>query len=217
MGMGCGAAIPNLQCAAAVSRSEGMPVLSVAVEICSATLFLGPEPELVVSNSIFGDGASAAVVAGNCQKTDGGLVKIIDFESGIFPKFREELCYRTEQGKLRNFLTKRVPIIGAKTVGEVTNCLLDRHKISIKDIDFWAVHPGGTAVLEQVEEKLGITKQHLRFSYDIFKNYGNMSSPSVMFVLKTIIEKARPRPGQNALLLSFGAGFSSHAALVEFV
>ncbi len=218
MGMGCGGAIPNLEFSAAIGAADGNKmVLSIAVEVCSATLFRSPEPGLVVSNSIFADGASAAIVCRQRQGAGKGLFKFIDFASAIFPEYREELRYKTEQGKLRNVLTRRVPVIGARAAAEVAGRLLNRNNLQIEDINFWAVHPGGTEVLKQIGEKLGISAGALQFSYEIFRDFGNMSSPSVMFVLKAILDKASPKAGQKGLILSFGAGFSAHASLIDFL
>ncbi len=103
MGMGCGAAIPNLEAAAGMlARSGEGPVLSIAVEICSATIFPSHEPELVVSNSIFGDGAAAAVLDLKREDRRDGLAKMADFAADLFPRRREDLRYRTESGRLRN-------------------------------------------------------------------------------------------------------------------
>lgn len=217
MGMGCGGAIPNIECAAGlIARDAGKPVLSIAVEICSATMFMGADPDLVISNSIFGDGA-AAVIVDSANRRDGRtLAKIIDFESGLYPRHREELRYRTQNGRLRNVLSKRVPVIGAKVVREVVGRLLDRHGLRTSQIDCWAVHPGGTLVLDQIGEKLGLSQEQLRYSYEVFQEYGNMSSPSVLFVLKRLLCHGKPSRGQKGVLLSFGAGFSAYAALVEF-
>ena len=217
MGMGCGAAIPNLEAAAGILvRSGEGPVLSLAVEICSATFFPGHEPELVVSNAIFGDGAAAAVLDLSREGHQGGLARMVDFEAGLFPRYREDLRYRTEGGRLRNHLSRRVPVIGARTVMEVASRLLARHGLSPDDIAWWAVHPGGTAVLAQVAKELKLAGDALRFSYSVFENYGNMSSPSVLFVLREILDSGRLQPGQKGMLLAFGAGFSAFAALIEF-
>jgi len=217
MGMGCGAAVPNLEAAAGMlARSGEGPVLSIAVEICTATMFSSHEPELVVSNSIFGDGAAAAVLDLMPDNYPGGLACVVDFASGLFPQYREDLRYRTEGGRLRNYLTKRVPVIGARTVTEVASRLLDRHGLSRSDIAWWAVHPGGTVVLAQVAKELELADDALRYSYHVFENYGNMSSPSVLFVLREILDSGRPRPGQKCMLLAFGAGFSAFAGLLEF-
>ena len=217
MGMGCGAAIPNLEAAASMlARSGEGPVLSVAVEICTATIFPSHEPELVVSNSIFGDGAAAAVLDLVPDNRPGGLAQMVDFATGLFPRYRGDLCYRTEGGRLRNHLSKRVPVIGARTVTEVASRLLARHGLSRDDIAWWAVHPGGTVVLAQVAKELELAGEALRFSYNVFENYGNMSSPSVLFVLREILDSGRPQLGQKGMLLTFGAGFSAFAALMEF-
>jgi alkylresorcinol/alkylpyrone synthase len=220
MGMGCGAAIPNLQSGAgllALGRDNGgcKPVLCVSVEVCSATIFMGPDPGLTVSNCLFGDGAAAAVLD-HGRSGNEGLVQLLDFECGVFPEHREELRYGHEGGRLRNVLSKRVPVIGARAVRQVAERLLARHGLTMSQIDRWIVHPGGTAVLEQVQRELGVSLKSLRISYEVLHEYGNMSSPSVLFVLKRMLDKGRPGRGQKGLMLSFGAGFSAFAVLVEF-
>jgi predicted naringenin-chalcone synthase len=248
MGMGCGGAVPNLETACRMIQSGAkQTVLCLSVEVCSATFFLGPDPDLVVSNSIFADGAAAAVliadlngdtVGGTLKRSPGvesrapvtpspgpsaltlppahSVVRFVDFESVTLPKYREDLRYTTRGGRLRNVLTRNVPVIGARAVAQVTRRLLDRHGLATDDIRWWVVHPGGTQVLHSVGKHLGLPRETLRFSYETFREYGNMSSPSVLFVLDRILREAKPAPGDRGLLLSFGAGFTAFAALVEF-
>jgi predicted naringenin-chalcone synthase len=218
MGMGCGGAIPNFEAAARMIQSGARHrVLCLSVEICSATFFLGPDPDLVVSNSIFADGAAAAVLQPNLNgQTTAGLLRLVDFESVTLPRYREQLRYTTEGGRLRNVLTRNVPVIGAKAVAQAVDRLLERHGLAHRDIQWWIVHPGGTQVLAAVQKHLGLAAEQLRFSYDVFRDYGNMSSPSVLFVLQKVLTEAMPRSGQRGLLLAFGAGFAAYAALVEF-
>jgi predicted naringenin-chalcone synthase len=216
-GMGCGGALPNWQATAGLlALGETRPVLSLAVEICSATLFMGPDPALVVSNSIFGDGAAAAIIQAQEPEEAKPLLRIVDFASGLYPQFRKQLHYRQEGGRLRNVLSAKVPAIGAKTAREVLDHLLARHGLNQQDIQWWAVHAGGTAVLDQVGRDLGLDKADLHYSLEVFHAYGNMSSPSVLFALRRILDQGHPRPGDRGILLSFGAGFSAFAALVEF-
>jgi len=212
MGMGCGGVLPNWDCAIGALRNGG-PALSVAFEICSATLFMGNSPDLVVSNSIFGDGAAAAVL-----DVDGaaGLLRILDFETGVSPRYREDLRYRWDNGRLRNMLSRRVPAIGAREIRKVTLRLLERNGLSAADIRHWAVHPGGTAVLDRVAREFEIEDDLLLASRSVFAEYGNMSSPSILFCLKKILAGASPRRGDLGLVLAFGAGFTSFAALVRF-
>ena len=235
MGMGCGGAIPNLEAACRMIQSGARKtVLCLSVEICSATFFLGPDPDLIVSNSIFADGASAAVLQANlngevqvsslqCQVrvgtsnfglTASGLVRFLDFESVTLPKYREQLRYTTQGGRLRNVLTRNVPVIGAKAVAQVAHRLLDRHGLA----------PGGHRPLDRPPRRhagaqgrrqrhLDLTPETLRFSYEIFRDYGNMSSPSVMFVLRQGPPRGHaPHRARKALLISFGAGFTAFAA-----
>jgi alkylresorcinol/alkylpyrone synthase len=244
MGMGCGGAIPNLEAGCRMIQSGARAtVLCLSVEICSATFFRGPEPDLIVSNSIFADGASAAVLQANLNgdlvrsvpvraylqsgedkitpcgvttnKSPQALVRFLDFESVTLPEHRDKLRYTTQGGRLRNVLTRCVPVIGAKAVAQVTQRLLTRHNLTPKDIRHWVIHPGGTQVLTAVERHLDLSPEKLRPSYEIFRDYGNMSSPSVMFVLDKVLREARPQPGDKALLIAFGAGFTAFAALVE--
>lgn len=219
MGMGCGGAIPNLEAGCRMIQSGARKtVLCLSVEICSATFFLGPDPDLIVSNSIFSDGAAAAILQANLNgDSAGGLVQFVDFESVTLPRYREQLRYTTQGGRLRNVLTRNVPVIGAKAVAQATGRLLERHGLTSADIHWWAVHPGGTQVLMAVQKHLGLTEEALRFSYETFRDYGNMSSPTVMFVLKKILDEASPKKNDRALLLSFGAGFTAFAALVELL
>lgn len=214
MGMGCGAAIPNLECASSLAHQCGGSVLSVAVEICSATIFDDPDPGCIISNCIFADGAAATVVT-PAVNAHPPLAKVLDFETGVFPKYRDYLKFVSDQGKLRNVLSRRVPFIGAKTITHVAERLLERNNLKHEDIHHWAIHPGGTAVLEQVQKSLRLNDDAIRHSLHIFTHYGNMSSPSVLFVLERIFETAHPRSGQFCCMLSFGAGFTAHAALLE--
>ncbi|MFA6930061.1 MAG: 3-oxoacyl-[acyl-carrier-protein] synthase III C-terminal domain-containing protein, partial [Lentisphaeria bacterium] len=172
--------------------------------------------ELVVSNCIFGDGAAATVLDLVPDEKAAGFVSITDFASGLFPQYREELRYKNEGGRLRNHLSKRVPSLGARTAKEVVTRLLEQYGLSRKDIDHWAVHPGGTVVLSQVGKELELDSESLRHSYHIFENYGNMSSPSVLFVLQQLLKSEQPKTGQKGMLVAFGAGFSAFAALLEF-
>jgi len=212
MGMGCGAMIPNMEMAYNYLKvNPECYVLSVAVEICSATFFMGEDEGLVVSNSIFGDGAAAVLLSNNGK----GILNFIDFEALISPEYREELRYRTENHRLRNVLSPQVPAIGAKMCQIVAQRILEKHNLKKEDIRYWGVHPGGTTVLDHVCNKLELAKEQLKHSYYIFKQYGNMSSPSIIFVLNEIIKNEELKKGDRLLLLSFGAGFSAFGVLLE--
>jgi alpha-pyrone synthase len=117
---------------------------------------------------------------------------------------------------LRNVLSRRVPVIGAREIYKVAMRLLKRNGLGTADIHHWAVHPGGTVVLDRIARQFGIEQDVLMPSREMFAEYGNMSSPSVLFCLKEILEKTPPAPSDLGLMLTFGAGFTASAALVEF-
>lgn len=217
MGMGCGAAIPNLECAAGLAaKAEERPVLSIAVEVCSTTPFYGSDRDSIISNCIFGDGASAAIVKVQRSDTAGHVLQLIDFESGVFPEHRDHIRFRTEQGRLRNILGRNIPAFAGRALEKVVGRLLERNGLSPGQIRWWALHPGGTTILKEIGRKLELSREDLRFSNQIFREYGNMSSPTVMFVLRRILEEGKPQSGEKGLIVSFGAGFSAFAALVVF-
>ena len=215
MGMGCGGALPNIEAAAGhLAVHPGHRVLSVSVEVCSATIFMDPDPGLVVSNCLFADGAAAAVL--ELGPPGEGRVCLLGFRSGVYPEHRSRLQYRTENHRLRNVLDVRVPAIAARHVHEVVQALLADHGLSQDDVSHWIVHPGGPSVLDRVHKAFGFSNGVLRPSYAVLEQFGNMSSPSVLFVLKEILESRPVASGQLGIMVSFGAGFSVFAALLRF-
>jgi predicted naringenin-chalcone synthase len=218
VGMGCGASVPALRLAQQIAR--GMPGGAVAVvsaEICSATAYFADDPELIVSNCIFADGAAAAVVAQGEGAPDHGrpLIELIDFESTLCPEHREKLRFRQSGGRLRNCLARSVPGIAAEMAERTLGRLLARRGLDRRDIAFWAVHPGGKKVLECFAERLGLAARELEDSYDVLARCGNMSSPSVLFVLESIIARRDHAAGALGICAAFGAGLSCHLALVR--
>ncbi len=208
VGMGCGGAVPGLECGCGqLVRTRGRPVLCVAVEVCSATHFMDDEAGLTVSNCIFGDGA-AATVLGHASPRG---IAIVDFESGLFPEHRDALRYVYDGGRLRNRLTRSVPVIGASCIERVALRLLKRHGLSPQDISWWAVHAGGTAVLDEVEKRFELNGNELSASRHVFRTCGNMSSPTVLFTLRRIMDRDEARG--RGLIIAFGAGFTAFAAL----
>ena len=211
MGMGCGGAIPNLQATADYVRANaGSVALSVPVEICTATFYRQEDPGQIVSNAIFGDGAGALLLS-----EAEGIFEILDFETLILTDKREKLMFETEAGKLKNVLAPDVPEVGGEACRRVVDNLLDKNNLQPEDVQHWAVHPGGKSVLDEVRASLDLTARKLEHSYSIFENYGNMSSASVVFVLRQIKRQNNLQPGDYVVMVSFGAGFTAFACLLR--
>ncbi len=215
MGMGCGGAIPNLETAYNhLQVHPGHTVLSIAVEVCTATIYFSEDPDILLSNSLFGDGAAAVVLTN--REEGAGLLRLRSFASGLFPEHRRYLRYITQDARLRNVLSPRVPVLGARHAREVIGRLLGQAGLSPAEVAHWIVHPGGASVIDALQEALDLPDGAVEPARRVLHQYGNMSSASVLFVLEEVRRRHAPQAGDLGVLSSFGAGFSAFAALVEF-
>jgi len=213
VGQGCGAALPNLRTADALLASGRCArVLSICVEVCSAAMYLDNDPGVLISACLFGDGAGAAVLSAQAQQ-DKRRVFWKTAASLVNPAERDALRFVQRAGLLRNVLTLAVPKLAATYAQRVLETVLATEGIRQSDIAGWIWHAGGRDVLAALQERIGLTSEDLRRSAATLSEYGNLSSAFVYFVLqKALTEKAR---GGRWWLASFGAGFSSHGALLE--
>jgi predicted naringenin-chalcone synthase len=212
VGQGCGAALPNLRTAAALlSAGHARRVLSICVEVCSAAFYLDNDPGVLVSACLFGDGAGAVVLTNEPN----GRRRIEWKMSGSLqsPADRDLLRFEQKQGMLRNILTPQVPTLAAEQAAKVLGQVLTRANLSQADVKGWVLHPGGRDVLAAVTEKLGLRETDVRWSRAVLEEYGNLSSPSVFFVLQAALGDSIP--DGYWWMASFGAGFSGHGALLE--
>jgi alkylresorcinol/alkylpyrone synthase len=138
------------------------------------------------------------------------------FESLLVPEWRDGLRFRTERGYLRNVLSRDVPVRAGEACRTIADRLLARHSLRRSEIDHWVIHPGGKAVLDAVQQALELPPTALATARSVMRRCGNMSSPSVLFVLDETHRERHPREGERAVLASFGAGFAAHAALLEY-
>lgn len=213
VGQGCAAALPNLRLSSALLASgQCKHVVSVCVEICSAAMYLDNDPGVLISACLFGDGAGAMVLS----RDPGEAQRRIEWrhaESLIDPAYRDSLRFEQRNGLLRNILTREVPRLAAEYADRVLEKALDRADLRRSDVRTWIMHPGGRDVLNALENQLGLSREDLRFSAAILREYGNLSSASVYFVM----EKALQENAESGIwwLSSFGAGFSCHGALLQ--
>jgi predicted naringenin-chalcone synthase len=210
VGSGCGGAIPNLQICADMLRQNGnRAVLSVSVEICSATFQMDDDPGLIVSNAIFGDGAAAAVLWNQPK----GL-RMVASVSTCATEYRSAIRYVHKNGQLHNQLSFSLPHVAGNAVAGIIKKLLEPLNLSVKDVKHWALHPGGEKIINAVRDAIGLAEKQTCASRAILSEYGNMSSPSVWFVLQRILE-GDIAPGDWFVMVAFGAGLSAHAFLLQ--
>jgi predicted naringenin-chalcone synthase len=213
VGQGCGAAVPNWRAAEALlAGGRAGRVLSVCVEVCSAAVYFDDDPGVLISACLFGDGAGAAVLS----QEPAGQSRRVEWKTAVSTlKSAQRHLLRFEQrgGMLRNLLTLEVPALAAQAVEEILDQALPQASVSRGEIRGWMMHAGGRDVLNALRLKLGLTAEDLRWSSEVLRNYGNMSSASVYFTLQRAL--AGGAPGGWWWLCSFGAGFSCHGALLQ--
>ena len=213
VGQGCAAALPNLQLGRSLIGSGAAEhVLSVCVEVSSAAMYLDDDPGVLISACLFGDGAGAAVLSA-APPVDGRRIEWTDSTSLLDPGSRKSLMFEQRDGMLRNILTREVPALAAQHAERVLETVLDRAGLHGDDIAAWIVHAGGRDVLLALERRLELDSRAFRYSAAMLREYGNLSSAFVYFVLAAAL--ADDAPGGWWWLTSFGAGFSCHGALLR--
>ena len=213
VGQGCAAALPNLQLGRALLASGAADkVLSVCVEVSSAAMYLDNDPGVLISACLFGDGAGAAVLS-RAPQAGTRAVEWVDNSSLIDPSQREALRFEQRDGMLRNILTRAVPALAAEHAQRVLATVLGRAGLHQGDVSAWIMHAGGRDVLLALARRFELDANALRYSAAMLREYGNLSSAFVYFVLQAALADAAP--GGWWWLSSFGAGFSCHGALLK--
>ncbi len=216
LGMGCYGAFPALERAREVVLAQPDHIaLVLALELCSLHMqFDGTRIETIVASALFGDGASAVVVgASPRERVTPHLVDALTFCD--YQTFDHMGMQISDHGFTMR-LSAYVPEVLASNVAPVVGRLLTPHHLDVKDVRFWAVHPGSGKILDHVQERLGLEKQQLDFSRRVLCNYGNMSSPTIFFVLDEIARHGHPQPGDYGVMMAFGPGLTLEMALVRW-
>lgn len=213
LGMGCSGAMPALQRGYDfVKANPGKKALVLAAEICSAAYYFDNSMDTIVGNAICADGA-AALVLGNSQNWPGP--ELIDFASEMFPEHQDKVGFESKDGFLKIVLGREIPELAGPAADQVVGRLLESNGLKKDDIAHWVVHSGGKKVVDKIGEGLGIAPEKLASTRKILKTCGNMSSPTVLFVLKEILAQ-KPKPGEFGVMLALGPGLSVEAALLKF-
>ena len=208
VGLGCGAAIPSLRATQAILAAQPDAVVAcVAVEICSAAFYLDDDPGVLVSACLFGDGAAATIWRGQPGPT--GL-RCSAFSTIHQPENRDRIRFEMRQGKLRNLLHASVPTLAAAAVGQLLAG--ERDRPGARPLARIISHTGGRDVLDAIEKICGGCD--LAASREVLREFGNMSSPSVLFALERALRDGAPDETGDWWLTSFGAGFSAHGCRI---
>lgn len=207
--MGCYAAINALKLARHIVRSEPhAKVLVVSIELCTLHLQETYDLELMMPFLLFADGCAAAIVSAEPK----GFC-IDGFHAAVFPEAASQMAWNIRDLGFDMVLSSRIPSSVASVLGRAADKILAGAAPS--EIALWAVHPGGRAILDSVEAAFRLPLHALNASRKVLRDFGNMSSATVLFVLKALLEQCSP--GEKGCAMSFGPGLTAETMLFKAV
>lgn len=214
LGMGCAGAMPGLQRAYDfVKAYPDKRALLLTVEVCSACYYIDDSLETVVGNAICADGAAAVVVG---MSENGSVPKIAGFTSYLEPSLIASVGFEQRNGKLRIILSKDIRTIAGTLAKKVITELLEQTHVTKAQIRHWILHSGGRKVIDNLRAELVLSEEETRHSECVLRQFGNMSSPTVLFVLQETLRHSRPEKGDLGIMLAMGPGLALEAALLTW-
>jgi alkylresorcinol/alkylpyrone synthase len=213
VGMGCQAFMPSLhQATNTVLAWPESKVLVLTLELCSLHIQHERSIKNILGSALFADGASAAVVANNGSSG----MRLLDSLTYSDYQTQEEMSFHPGNTGYRIYLSGRIPDLLRKQVPSLMERLLSRNSLQLTDIQHWVVHPGGMRIVDFIEQALELDNDELQYSRSILREYGNMSSATLLFVLERIILQAKPSAGDYGVLLGFGPGLTIEMGLIQW-
>jgi predicted naringenin-chalcone synthase len=211
--MGCHGAINGLRVAKAFAESNREAcILLCAVELCSLHHQYGWDAEQIVANALFADGAAAAVIQAKDPSQLRAPAQLADFSSAVLPDCGDLMQWRIEDHGFQMTLSPQVPEIIQRTLRDWLTVWLAEHDLEIDQVGSWAIHPGGPRILAACAQALQSKVNCLSDSLEVLNEFGNMSSPTVLFILDRLRRRNAPKP---YVALAFGPGIGVEAALLK--
>lgn len=208
--MGCHGALNGLRVASAlVHANPDARVLLCAVELCSLHFSYGGDPEKAVANALFADGA-AALVAGSTAQAPLSAWRSAAAGSCLFPDSEDAMTWRIGDHGFEMTLSPSLPGLITNHLPSWLAAWLNQHGMTVPQIRSWAIHPGGPRILTAVTSCLDLPPDATTISREVLAECGNMSSPTILFILERLCHRRVPRP---CVALAFGPGLSVEAAL----
>jgi predicted naringenin-chalcone synthase len=209
--MGCHGALNGLRVARAYAEADPTAcVLLCAVELCVLHYHYDWDPQRMIANALFADGA-AAVVGVPAAEAPGGAWRVAANGACLFPDCEDAMTWTVGDYNFEMTLSKRVPGLIAAGLRPWLEEWLAGCGVALHEVASWAIHPGGPRILVAVEEALGLGAARSAASREVFAECGNMSSPTVLFILERLQARGAPRP---CVALGFGPGLAAEATLL---
>lgn len=211
--MGCYAAFPALKMARSFCLSEpDAVVMVVAAELCSLHFQFKSDIDNLISGSVFADGAAGMLIS--AKQPESGSFLIEQLASSLAPEGEKDMAWTIGDSGFNMILSTYVPDIIKKNMAPVIQPIYDRYNLTKDDIAFWALHPGGRSILDKIQDSLKLSPGQLAASREVLAEFGNMSSATVLFVLKKILD-GKSSHSQNVLTMAFGPGLTIESGLLK--
>jgi alkylresorcinol/alkylpyrone synthase len=189
--------------------------LLVSVELCGQTFNASDQSKLgVVAVSLFGDGTAAALLAGDEVAAEGP--RCVGSQSVFFPNSLDIMGWDFTNEGMRLVLSRRLPALVKRKMPGVIGAFLSTHGLSQDDVKYWIFHPGSGKVLDAYETSIPLLSEKLIWSRDFLRQYANLSSASVLFILSQVIQRGDPQRGDYGLVVAVGPGFSAELVLLQW-
>lgn len=213
--MGCYAAVNALRLAdSIVLANPAARVLLVSVELCTLHFQKSHSEDHLISNALFSDGAAAALIMAQPFATP--CLALQAFHCGLQPEGTHDMAWHIGNTGFEMTLSGYVPALIERGIGQLIAELLHTMPVQLSAIKHFAIHPGGRKILEAIEKSLQLTHDDNRHAYNILRNYGNMSSATILFVLSELLASATPIDSQATVLsCAFGPGLTVEAMLLS--
>ncbi len=211
--MGCYAAFNALRAADAICGSDPEAVaLVVCVELCSIHFQRTFSMNNVVANCLFSDGAAAALLTSEPEGSTRGRLQLVDSHTRIEEDSEAQMTWTVTDTGFQMALAADVPDTLQRAIEPFVETLVERNGVARAGIDFWAVHPGGRRIVEAVRERLDLPEAAVSSSFEVLSECGNMSSPTILFVLDRCLDRTVPA-GSLGVALAFGPGLTLESML----
>lgn len=213
--MGCYAAFNALKIADAFCKSDThAKVLIVCTELCSLHFQRQGTEDNLLANALFADGSAAVFVESESESSL--KLKLESFHNDLSPEGEQDMAWTVGDLGFEMKLSAYVPEIIRSGIAALTDSLLGKISKKLSDIHHFAIHPGGKKILEVIERELGISREQNQSAYHVLQQYGNMSSPTVLFVLKEVVTSLSGKnEGENILSFAFGPGLTLESMVLQ--
>ena len=213
--LGCSGGVAAVGLARELGRTDGSGrcILIVSTELASLCIQT-EEPAVsdVIGGILFGDASAAVVIAGDDAERG---PRLVGSATVLWPETSRDLGMRLTSTGFRLDLSRHVPRLIRRHLRSTVETFLDRHGTSIRDVAFWALHPGGPRVLEAIGESLGLSDTALGPSWDVWERCGNVSSATALLILREVLDHHAPRCGALGVLLAPGPGLTCEMVLLR--